>query len=137
MLETFFRSFLFIPFGLLLWLVGLTLIPSGLYFIKTGRSVSAKAKPAPDDEREEAPPSSRRTEKGDYQITIQTGAPVRRKGIWLIVVGGVCLVMFAAFVVVFLVTNAFSLGELVTLLAGVALLTPVAWYFGTPPKSSS
>jgi hypothetical protein len=134
MIETFFKSFLFIPLELLLWLVGLTLIPSGIYFIKTKRSVSAKAKPVSGDEQKQRSPRPR--DKSDFKITVETGAPVRRKGVWLIVAGGLCLAGFATLLVLFLATKAYTFGELAALLIGVVILIPVAWYFGTPPKSS-
>jgi hypothetical protein len=134
MIETFFKSFLFIPLELLLWLVGLTLIPSGFYFIKTQRSVSAKAKPPAEEVRKRHSPRPR--DKSDFKITVETGEPVRRKGLWLIIAGGACLAAFVALFILFLVLSAYTPAELIALMIGVALLVPVAWYFGTPPKSS-
>jgi hypothetical protein len=134
MLETFFRSFLFIPLVLILWLMGLTLIPSGIYFIKTGRSVSAKAKPS--SSQGKGPVSRRKMELSDFEITVETGQAVRRKGIWLIIAGGVCLAVFTVLFVLSLVTKAFTPAGLIALVIGLAILAPVAWYFVTPPKSS-
>ena len=132
MIEAFFKSFLFIPLVLLLWLMGLTLIPSGIYFIKTGRSVSAKAKPLAGQGK-----PRRSLEKSDFEVTVETGRAVRQKGVLLIVAGGICLAAVAAVFVLLLVTKAYTVTGLVALLIGLAILAPVAWYFVTPPKRSS
>lgn len=134
MLDAFFRSFLFIPLALILWLMGLTLILSGVYFIKTERSVSAKAKPSSESGKSRR--SRRQMEKSDFEVTVQTGQAVRQKGFWLIAAGGVCLVVFAILFVLFLVTKTYTASGLIALLGGLAILAPVAWYFGTPPKGS-
>ena len=130
MIDAFFKSVLFIPLALLLWLMGLTLIPSGFYFIKTGRSVSAKAKPSSREKK-----TRRSMEKSDFEVTVETGQAVRQKGIWLIVAGGLCLAAFAVLFVLFLVTKAYTVGGLVALVIGLAALALVARYFATPPKS--
>lgn len=133
-MEVFFRSIFFIPLALLLWLMGLTLIPSGVYFIKTGRSVSAKPKPA--SIQGKGPRGRRQLEKSDFDVTVETGQAVRQKGVWLIVAGGACLAAFAVLFVLFLVTGAYTAAGLIGLVIGLAVLAPVAWYFVTPPKSS-
>jgi hypothetical protein len=130
MVEAFFRSFLFIPLELLLWLLGLTLVPSGIYFIKTGRSVSAKAKPLPKGGKR------RQRENSDFEVTVETGQAVRQKGLRLIVAGGICLAVFALLFVLVLVTKAYTGVGLITLAIGLAVLAPVAWYFATPPKDA-
>jgi hypothetical protein len=133
-MEVFFRSFLFTPLVLLLWLMGLTLIPSGMYFIKTGRSVSARPKPSSTQGKGRR--ALRQLEKSDFDVTVETGQAVRRKGFWLILAGGACLAVFAVLFVLFLVTRAYTVAGLIGLVIGLAVLAPVAWYFVTPPKSS-
>ncbi|MEI6396046.1 MAG: hypothetical protein WCT12_33690 [Verrucomicrobiota bacterium] len=66
----------------------------------------------------------------------QHGRSRRRVLRWLMVAGGACLAVSVVLLVFFLITRAFTTGGLIGLLGGMALLTPVAWYFGTPPKSS-
>jgi hypothetical protein len=134
-MEAFFKSFLFIPLELLLWLVGLTLILSGVYFIKTGRSVSAKVKPAANEGKPRR--SARQMEKSDFEVTVQTGQAVRQKGFGLIAAGAICVAASAVLLVLFVVTKAYTASELIGLVIGLAVLAPVAWYFGTPPKSST
>jgi uncharacterized membrane protein YfcA len=133
MLEAFLRSFFFIPLELLLWLVGLTLIPRGVYFIRTKRSVSARAKPVSNGEKDRRSPHQR--DKSDFEITVETGEAVRQKGFRLIAAGGACLAVTAVLFVLFLVTGAYTVGGLIGLVIGLAILAPVAWYFATPPKS--
>ena len=134
MMDAFFKSFLFIPLELVVWLVGLTLLLSGRYYLQTGRAVSAKAKPGLKTEK--ARRSRRPQDKGDFDVTVESGPAVRRKGLWLMVAGGACLALSVVLFVFFVATRVYTTESLIGLSAGLALLVPVAWYFGTPPKSS-
>jgi len=130
-IDVFFRSFLFIPLELVLWLAGLTLLLSGRYYRHTGRAVSAKAKPGLKTEKDRR--SRRPQDKRDFDVTVESGPAVRRKSVWLLAAGGTCLALSVALLAVFVATRAYTTGSLIGLLVGLALVVPVAWYFGTPP----
>jgi hypothetical protein len=135
MMGVFFKSFLFIPLELVLWLVGLTLLLSGRYYLQTGRAVSAKTKPGLKTEKDHQ--SRRPQDKRDFDVTVESGPAVRRKGLWLMAAGGACLALSVILFVFFVAARLYTLESLIGLLVGLALLVPVAWYFGTPPKSSA
>ena len=75
------------------WFIGLLLIPSGLYFLRTGRYMSAS--PGAQYPLRQPRAFPRRIPKTEFHMTVEHGPSVRQHGQNMALFGGLMLILFA------------------------------------------